>query len=36
MKNGRFSDAQVMAIPKQAEGRMPMAELISLLDNLKL
>ncbi len=27
MKNGRFSDAQVMAILKQAEGGVPVSEL---------
>ena len=27
MKNGRFSDAQIMAILKQAEGGVPVSEL---------
>ncbi len=27
MKNGRFSDAQIMAILKQAEGDVPVSEL---------
>ncbi len=27
MKNGRFSDAQIMSILKQAEGGVPVAEL---------
>ncbi|SOH95512.1 Transposase [Monaibacterium marinum] len=27
MKNGRFSDAQIMAVLKQAEGGVPVSEL---------
>ena len=27
MKNGRYSDAQIMAILKQAEGSVPVSEL---------
>ena len=27
MKNGRFSDAQIMAVLKQAEGGTPVSEL---------
>ena len=27
MKNGRFSDAQIMAVLKQAEGDVPVSEL---------
>jgi len=27
MKNGRYSDAQIMAILKQAEGGVPVSEL---------
>ena len=30
MKNGRFSDAQVMGILKQAEGGVPVSELCQL------
>ena len=27
MKNGRYSDAQIMAVLKQAEGSVPVSEL---------
>jgi len=27
MKNGRYSDAQIMAVLKQAEGGVPVSEL---------